>query len=73
MVLSEGQPLPGTPDLARLDQRLAAQGLKLGAPVFLRIFKLEFELELWMEKDGRFQLIRHLSDLPVVGAARPEA
>jgi murein L,D-transpeptidase YafK len=51
-----GRPLPGTPDLARLDARLAAQGLRLGDPVFLRIFKLESELELWMEKDGRYQL-----------------
>ena len=51
-----GRPLPGTPDLAKLDQRLAAQGLELGAPVFLRIFKLDSELELWMEKDGRYRL-----------------
>jgi len=51
-----GLPLPGTPDLARFDDRLKAQGLELGAPVFLRIFKLESELEIWMEKDGRYQL-----------------
>jgi murein L,D-transpeptidase YafK len=49
-----GQILPGTPDLARLDERLAAQGVALGVPVYLRIFKLESELELWVEKDGRF-------------------
>jgi hypothetical protein len=49
-----GQPLPGTPDLARLDERLAAHGVKLGVPVVVRIFKLESELELWVEKDGRF-------------------
>ncbi len=49
-----GRPLAGTPDLARLDQRLAAQGLKLGDPVMLRLFKLESELELWVEKDGHF-------------------
>ena len=49
-----GQPLAGTPDLARLDQRLAAQGVKLGEPVMLRLFKLESELEMWVEKDGRF-------------------
>ena len=42
-----GQPLPGTPDLARLDERLAAQGIKLGVPIYLRIFKLDSELELW--------------------------
>ena len=33
-----------------------ARACKLGAPVFMRIFKLESELELWMEKDGRYQL-----------------
>lgn len=51
-----GQPLPGTPDLAKFDDRLKAQGLQLGAPVFLRIFKLESQLEIWMEKAGRYQL-----------------
>ena len=49
-----GLPLPGTPDLAKLDDRLAAKGLSLGAPVLVRIFKLESELELWVEKDGRY-------------------
>jgi murein L,D-transpeptidase YafK len=49
-----GLPLRGTPDLARLDERLSGQGLRLGAPAFIRIFKLESELELWLEKDGRF-------------------
>jgi murein L,D-transpeptidase YafK len=49
-----GQPLPGTPDLARLDGRLAAHGVRLGVPVVLRIFKLDSELELWVEKNGRF-------------------
>ncbi len=52
---SAGKPLPGTPDLARLDARLQAEGVRLGAPVYVRIFKLESELELWVEKDGRFQ------------------
>jgi murein L,D-transpeptidase YafK len=51
-----GLPLPGTPDLAKFDDRLRAQGLALGAPVFLRIFKLESELEIWMQKDGRYRL-----------------
>jgi murein L,D-transpeptidase YafK len=51
-----GKPLPGTPDLGALDQRLAAHGVKLGAPVFIRIFKLEFELELWVKRGDRFEL-----------------
>lgn len=49
-------PLPGTPDLGQLQGRLAEKGLKLGAPVFVRVFKSESELEVWMQKDGRYVL-----------------
>lgn len=49
-----GLTLPGTPDYDRLDSRLADKGVKLGDPVLVRIFKLDSELELWMEKDGRY-------------------
>lgn len=51
-----GQPLPGTPELARLDERLAASGFTLKQPILVRIFKREFELEIWKLKDQRFQL-----------------
>jgi murein L,D-transpeptidase YafK len=51
---ASGMRLPGTPDLDDFKGRLAAHGLALGAPVFIRIFKREFELELWMKRDGRF-------------------
>ena len=57
-----GAPLPGTPELAKFDDRLKTQGLTLGAPVFLRIFKLEHELEIWVEKDGRFV---HFATYPI--------
>lgn len=50
-------PLPGTPDVGALPQRLAAKGLKLGDPVFIRVFKAESELEVWMRKDDRFVLL----------------
>ncbi|HEX2449034.1 MAG TPA: murein L,D-transpeptidase family protein [Methyloceanibacter sp.] len=49
-----GETLPGTPDLANIDRRLAAAGIAMGVPVYLRIYKLEHELEIWVEKDGRF-------------------
>lgn len=49
-------PLAGTPDLAQLSDRLAAKGLKAGAELFIRVFKAESELEVWMKKDGRFVL-----------------
>ena len=49
-----GFALPGEPDLANLPQRLAASGLNEGAPILIRIFKREFELQLWMKRDGQF-------------------
>ena len=51
-----GDPLPGTPDLARFEARLAKQGVELGTPVYIRVYKLESEIELWTEKNGRFEL-----------------
>lgn len=49
-------PLPGTPDVTHTAERLAEKGLKAGAPMLIRIFKSESELEIWMEKDGRYEL-----------------
>lgn len=49
-------PLPGTPDLSRLSERLAEKGLKPGAQVLLRVFKSESEFEVWLRKDDRFVL-----------------
>jgi murein L,D-transpeptidase YafK len=43
-------PLPGTPDTARPLTRLAAIGVGLGAPLMIRIFKAESELEVWVER-----------------------
>lgn len=50
-------PLPGTPDLANFEQRLAAKGLKTGDQVFIRIFKAESELEVWMRSGSQFVLL----------------
>ena len=52
-------PLPETPDLARLGERLAAKGLAKGRPLFIRIFKASSELEIWMQpaKDKAFVLL----------------
>jgi murein L,D-transpeptidase YafK len=51
-----GWPLPGTPDLTRLDERLKENGLKRGDAVFVRIFKRDLELELWMKKGDSYVL-----------------
>lgn len=50
-------PLPGTPDIGLLPQRLAAEGVKSGAPIFMRIFKESSELEVWIAKAGSFVLL----------------
>jgi murein L,D-transpeptidase YafK len=51
-----GERLPGTPDLGNLSARLARQNLQLGAPIFIRVFKREFELEMWVKRGDRFEL-----------------
>jgi murein L,D-transpeptidase YafK len=38
------------------EQRLAEEGLRHGNPVMIRIFKKEAQLELWMQRHGRFVL-----------------
>ena len=50
-----GRPLPGTPDLNRFSARMAAAGVQPGMPIHLRIYKLESEIELWVQKGGRFE------------------
>lgn len=53
-LVSSGLPLPGAPDTTRLEARLTEHAVKEGAPVLIRIFKKEFELELWMKRGGVF-------------------
>jgi murein L,D-transpeptidase YafK len=55
---SDGKlPLPGTPDLKRLDERLAEQGVAHDAPIFIRVFKAESEMEVWAgDEDGNYSL-----------------
>ena len=48
-------PLPGTPT-GDLESRLEKAGLKRGAPVFIRIFKREFLLEVWLKGEDKFKL-----------------
>lgn len=49
-------PLPGTPDTGKLLTRLSNAGLQLGAPVMIRIFKAESELEVWIKKGRTFEI-----------------
>jgi murein L,D-transpeptidase YafK len=49
-------PLPNTPNVAEFHDRLRDKGLKLAAPIIIRVFKAESELEIWKEKDNEFVL-----------------
>jgi murein L,D-transpeptidase YafK len=51
-----GASVSSTADPARLDERLREKGLKRGNPVFLRIFKGDLEVELWMKGKSHFEL-----------------
>lgn len=41
-----------------LSDVLVAKGLTIGDPLYIRIFKDEAELEVWLESDGTFTLLR---------------
>ena len=49
-------PLIGTPELDKLEERLKQKKVALGDPIFMRIFKKESELELWIKKGEKFIL-----------------
>lgn len=49
-------PLPGTPDTTILPARLAAAGIDFGAPLLIRIFKAESQLEVWAKRRGTYVL-----------------
>ncbi|SDP55625.1 hypothetical protein SAMN04488061_3301 [Filomicrobium insigne] len=55
-------PLPSTPNVGKLDERLANKQLTRGNPVLLRIFKDESEFEIWMKKDNRYV---HFATYPI--------
>jgi murein L,D-transpeptidase YafK len=60
---SEGSlPLPGTPNIAGLDQRFREKAVTLAAPILIRIFKSESELEIWKLKGGTFV---HFATYPI--------
>lgn len=49
-------PLPNTPNIAEFSDRLKDKGLSFSAPILIRVFKTESELEIWKQKDGAFVL-----------------
>ncbi len=42
----------------RVEKELVQKGFRLGQPVFMRIFKMSKQLEVWMLKRGQFRLFK---------------
>lgn len=55
-----------------LVRALQANGLSYGAPIFIRIFKNERELELWVRQDEAFQLFRTYEIVAMSGTLGPK-
>ena len=56
----------------QLERELAAKKMHLGAPVFLRIFKLPGELEVWLEEAGRYRMFKSYSICSLSGFPGPK-
>ena len=55
-----------------LAERLSERGLALGRPAFVRIFKEQAELEVWMKGDERYELYRTYPICRYSGALGPK-
>jgi murein L,D-transpeptidase YafK len=57
---------------SELETELQAAGFELGAPAFIRIFKADSSLELWMLRRGRFELFKTYTICKWSGALGPK-
>lgn len=55
-----------------LEAELESQGLSLGAPIFIRIFKASRELELYIENETGFKLFRNYPICEMSGEVGPK-
>jgi murein L,D-transpeptidase YafK len=57
---------------ARLDDALAKKGLSFGSSVFVRIFKEEAELEIWLQNGARYELLKTYPVCALSGTLGPK-
>jgi len=55
-----------------LEKALEEKGLAFGAPVFIRIFKETYELEVWVKKDGAYVHFRSYAICAYAGGLGPK-
>ncbi len=56
----------------RVGKELTRKGFQLGQPVFMRIFKIPGQLEVWIKKGSRFQLFKTYSICSYSGYTGPK-
>jgi murein L,D-transpeptidase YafK len=56
----------------RLAQGFSASGLRMGAPIYLRLFKEERELELWVARSKGYQLFKTYPICSISGGLGPK-
>jgi murein L,D-transpeptidase YafK len=49
--------IPKPPPEKPISKRLSEAGFRLGQPVLIRIFKQESELEIWMQREAKFEKV----------------
>ncbi len=56
----------------RIDGALAKKGLSFGSPVYIRIFKEEAELEVWLQHGARYELFKTYPVCALSGTLGPK-
>ena len=57
---------------ARIDEALAEKGLSFGSPVYIRIFKEEAALEVWLQSGARYELFKTYPICAMSGTLGPK-
>ncbi|MEA3490545.1 MAG: murein L,D-transpeptidase family protein [Campylobacterota bacterium] len=58
MIITHDANLTLPPPQATLTEQLSRLGAEIGDEIFIRIFKLSFELELWIKTEERYELLQ---------------
>ena len=56
----------------RIDATLAKEGLSFGSPIYVRIFKEEAELEVWLQHGARYDLFKTYPICAMSGSLGPK-
>jgi murein L,D-transpeptidase YafK len=70
--LGASQSRPASMVHERIDGALAEKGLSFGSPLYIRIFKEEAELEVWLQKGASYELFKTYPICALSGTLGPK-